>query len=410
MEKQDDHISNYIRVGYDYFKSIKAPDRYGIMREELIKWKKDEIATDFGRSSIYEIAKYDKFVIVPDNVDYKSVIGRCYNLYKPFSHIPKKGDWKWTKILLQHVFEEQYEIGLKYIQCLYVYPRQTLPVLALVSKTRSTGKSTFLDWLTTLFGGNMVVIGAKDISSDFNAVYATSNIVGIEETFIDKTNTIEKIKAISTQKTMTVNMKMIQHFSVPFFGKIIMNSNNENRFIKIDQSEIRFFVRKLGIPKIKNHNILEDMISEIPAFLNHLINMPKIDTTKDSRQVFTVEQLSNETLTKVKEESKSWLYKELKEMFKEFFYENQSLEKRMFASPIDIKNKFFKHNNQVQLSYIKNVLRDEFEFDKTPKVVRYSPFFTDNSKAGTPYLINKNLFIDDAIEIEDVVEEEELPF
>lgn len=407
----EDNINNYIRVSYNYFKTIEAPDRYNILRKELIKWKKDEIVTDFGRHSLHDVSKYDKFVIVPDNINYQSVIGRCYNLYKPFSHVPKKGNWKWIKILLTHVFGDQLDIGLQYMQCLYVYPKQVLPVLALVSKKRSTGKSTYLDFLTAMFGENMVILGAKDISSDFNASYATSNIIGIEETFIDKTNTIEKIKAISTQKTMMVNMKMISHFSVPFFGKIIMNSNNEDRFIKIDQGEIRFFVRKLLIPKIKNHNILDDMIKEIPAFLHHLLNMPEI-RNDDSRQIFTVEQLENEYLDKVKEESKSWLYKELKEIFTDYMLQNQSLDNEMLASPTDIKKKFFSHNNQVQLSFIKHVLIDEFEFEKLEKISRYKPFFTDNDKTGTPYKIPKKLFVDDSL-IEDVNQDDtndDLPF
>jgi len=118
-----------------------------------------------------------------------------------------------------------------------------------------------------------------------------------------------------------VNMKMIQHFSIPFFGKIIMNSNNEDKFIKIDQKEIRFLVRKLEIPKISNHNILMDMVEEIPAFLYHLTTLPIPDFTQ-SRMVFTAEELSNNTLSKVKEKSKNWLYQELKELFKDFFENN----------------------------------------------------------------------------------------
>lgn len=405
-----DCIKNYIRVGIDYFKIIEKPDRYGIIRTELKKWKKDEIATDFGRNSVYDVVKYDDFVIVPDNDNYESSVGGCYNLYKPFAHTPKKGSWKWIEILLKHVFGEQYEIGLIYLQILYLFPNQALPVLALVSKERQTGKSTFLDWLTILFGQNMVIIDAKNIKSEFNGVYATANIIGIEETFIDKTNTIEKIKAISTQKTMTVNMKMIQHFSVPFFGKIIMNSNNEDKFIKIDQSEIRFFVRKLSKPNISNHNILKDMISEIPAFLHHLKQLPLPDFTK-SRQVFTVEELGNDTLNRVKEESKSWLYKELQEMFKDFFYDSPVLDKEMFASPTDIKKRFFNHNNQVQLSYIKHVLKEEFEFSKSDKVKRYVPFLTGESKSGTPYTISRNYFMnDESFEIENDAEDDELPF
>jgi hypothetical protein len=409
MNKERDVKDKFIRVGCDYFKVIEKPDRYGILRTELKKWKKDEIAQDYGRNSLYDVPQFDDFVIVPDNLNYKRNYNGCFNLYNPFSFTPKEGNWKWTEILLRHIFDEQYEIGLIYLQVLYLYPMQALPVLALVSKERQTGKSTFMDWLTTLFGQNMVILDAKNIQSEFNGVYATANIIGIEETFIDKNATIEKIKAISTQKTMTVNMKMIQHFSIPFFGKIIMNSNNEDKFIKIDQKEIRFLVRKLEIPKIHNHNILMDMVDEIPSFLHYLTTLPTPDFTK-SRMVFTAEEISNNTLAKVKEKSKNWLYQELRELFKDFFENNHPGDDIMLASPIDVKQKYFHNNNQVQLSYLKQVLKEDFEFEKSDKIIRYNPFYVDSQKTGTPYkILKKDFYITEIPNIESK-EEEELPF
>lgn len=408
-----DHVKKtYIRVGCDYFKIIQKPDRYDIMRTEIKKWKKDEITQDHGRHSLAEIDRYDDFVIVPDNVDFKRNYNGCFNLYNPFAFQPKKGSWKWTEILLRHIFGDQYEIGLIYLQVLYIYPKQALPVLALVSKKRQTGKSTFMDWLTSIFGQNMVIIDAKNIQSEFNGVYATANIVGIEETFIDKAASIEKIKAISTQKTMTVNMKMIQHFSIPFFGKIIMCSNNEDKFIRIDQQEIRFLVRKIDVPQVHNHNILADMVNEIPAFLHFLSKMPAPDFSR-SRMVFTAEDLQNETLNKVKEKSKNWLYQELRELFKDFFENNHPGDEEMLISPIDIKNKYFDKNNQVQLSYIKQVLKDDFEFEKSDKIIRYHPFYSDPQKTGTPYKVLKSEFYipeQDPGELLQIPEEEELPF
>ena len=398
-------MKNYIRVGTDYFKVIQKIDRYGIKREELKKWNKQELVQDEGRNAAFEVAKYDDFTLIPDNNNRVLSDKGCYNMYKPFAHKSKDGDWKWTKILLEHIFAEQYEIGLIYLQVLYLYPKQALPVLALVSKERQTGKSTFMDWLTVLFGQNMVIVDARNIKSDFNGIYATANIIGIEETFIDKSGTIEKIKAISTQKTMTVNMKGIQHFSVPFFGKIIMNSNNEDKFIKIDQQEIRFFVRKIGIPKTENHNILNDMVEEIPAFLAHLKTLPEPDFSK-SRMVFTLEELQNATLSKVKEESKSWLYKELNELLIDFFENNNVTDEEIKVSPIDLKTKFFDKNNQVQLAYIKHVLADEFNFKKVKKVIRYSPFFDEQQKTGTPYIIPKNIFTNQ----EPIKVSDEMPF
>lgn len=404
-----DDLNNYYRVGSDYYKKITKPDRYGISRAVFKKWNKQEIIQDFGRDLIGNVTKYNDFIMVPDNKNYKLSINDCYNMYSPFAHKAKEGDWKWTKILLEHIFGEQYELGLIYMQVLYLYPTQALPVLALVSKERQTAKSTFLDYLTQIFGANMVVVNAKDISSEFNGIYAQANIIGIEETFIDKTNTIEKIKAISTQKTMTVNVKGVQHFSLPFFGKIIMNSNNEDKFIKIDQSEIRFFVRKLSKPKYTNHNILEDLRNEIPAFLDHLETLCIPDFGK-SRMVFTAQELENKTLKRVKEHSKTWLYKELKIHLREFFDNEADETEEMQASPKDIKNKLFQYEHNIQLNYLKSVLEDEFDLEKSDHVIRYSPFYSDPSKTGRPFTILRSMFIDTTPVDDNLPLNEELPF
>ncbi len=401
-----DNIKNYYRVGSDYYKKIVKPDRYGIERAVFKKWNKQEIAQDFGRDTLSEVKKYNDFIMVPDNKNYNPEVNDCYNMYSKFAHEAKPGRWEWTKILMEHVFGDQYDIGMIYMQVLYLYPKQVLPVLGLVSKERGTAKSTFLDWLTQIFGANMVVVNAKDISSDFNGIYAQANIIGVEETFIDKTNTIEKIKAISTQKTMTVNVKGVQHFSLPFFGKIIMNSNNEDKFIKIDQSEIRFFVRKLSKPKFINHNILDDLKEEIPAFLHYLETLPEPDFNK-SRMVFTPEELENKSLIKVKEQSKTWLYKEMKIHLREFFDNDSTTDEICLASPKDIKTKLFPFEHNIQLNYLKSVLEDEFEFKKIDKVIRYNPFYTEPNKTGRPYEIIRSDFINPGAEVE---VDDELPF
>ena len=62
-----------------------------------------------------------------------------------------------------------------------------------------------------------------------------------------------------------VNTKHVSHYSVPFYGKLIITSNNEDKFSKVDNEEIRYWVRKVPTLKGKaNHNILEDM-SSAPA-------------------------------------------------------------------------------------------------------------------------------------------------
>ncbi|MCP4651733.1 MAG: hypothetical protein GY853_16850, partial [PVC group bacterium] len=332
-------------------------------------------------------------IIEPDNKHYKPVIDSCYNLYKPFPHKSAEGSFKWSKIIIEHIFGDQYEIGLKYIQSLYLSPKRALPVLVLVSKQRSTGKTTFLNWLNMIFGENMVVVDPHDITNSFNSIYATSNIIAIEETVIEKRQAIEKIKSLSTGKFVSVNQKYVANYKIPFYGHIIMTSNEKDNFINIDDEEIRFFIRELSKPKFENFNIEDDLVKEIPAFLNYLDSLPALDYTK-SRALFTPDELGNKNLETVKEESKTWLFEELRVLIDDFF-DNNSHISSFYATVGDIKTKWLANNTQVSLRYIRKVLVNEFKFEKIENSLRYEPFtqvseMTKN-KVGKAYLFEKEL-------------------
>jgi len=372
----------YIRVGTDYFKKIVKPDRFGIDRIELKRWTKETLVFDHDKKYLYSIPTYDDFIIEPNNDKKQPSFHNCYNMYRDFPHTPKKGDWPWTFILLKHIFGTQFKSGMIYLKTLYEHPKQALPVLVLVSKTRQTGKSTFLDWLNMLFGANMVMIEPDVIGSTFNGEYATSNIIAIDETILDKQAAVEKIKSLATKKFISVNVKQVAQFTLPFFGKIIMASNNEDKFMRIDDEEIRFWVRKISTPKTENHNILNDMVDEIPAFLHYLKTMPEIDFSK-SRMVLTEDQIKNEYLDAVKKESYSGLYKELCELFTDYFDNNEV--DSVNATVLDIKNKWFARDNNTSASYIRRVLKMEFKKDTPARPFSYSPFDDINKKFGRAF-------------------------
>ncbi|MGV8947571.1 MAG: BT4734/BF3469 family protein [Lutibacter sp.] len=382
----------YVRIGIDYFKIINKTDRFGISGTELKKWTQVTITNDFGKPYLSKIEKFDNFCIVPDNFDYAPVINNCYNLYSKFRHTPIEGDPVWSIRIMEHVFGDQLNLGLRYLQALYLHPDKILPILVLISKERSTGKTTFLNWLNMIFGDNMAVISPDDLINGFNSTYAISNILAVEETLIEKNITVEKIKALATGKFIAVNTKYVSQYKIPFYGKIIMTSNNEDKFARIDTEEIRFFVRKLGKPKFTNHNIESDLIKEIPAFLFYLKSLPAIDFTV-GRVPFTPEELKNDNLTEVKKESRTNLYKELVELFTDHFENMPYKSEIIYATPLDIKNKWFLHNNNIGTPYIKWVLKNEFDVYPIPSL-RYNPFgeISINSKTGTPYVFTNVMF------------------
>ncbi|MCE5345398.1 MAG: DUF5906 domain-containing protein [Bacteroidales bacterium] len=379
----------YIRIGCNYYKIIEKTDRYGFKRKELKQWLKSEIVQDFGTDYPKTIPHYDDFIVEPSNIDFKQVVQNCYNIYSEFLHVAKQGNWIWTERLLKHVFGEQYELGLRYLQILYLHPDRSTVILALVSAERGTGKTTFLNWINALFGANMVIISSSDLLSNFNSHYATKNIVAIEESLFSQKQTVDKLKALATAKFIQVNQKFVTPYKIQCYVKIILTSNNEDDFAVVEANEIRFFVRKLGKPEFINHAIEDDLIKEIPAFLDFLKSLPKVDWTV-SRSGFTTDELKNSSLDAVVRESKSDLYKDLIEHLINYF--NNTDQEFIYAAPTDIKEKFFSNNNRVGINSIRRTLKNEFKMFPDDNH-RYTPFQTAKSIVGRPYYFKRTDFV-----------------
>jgi hypothetical protein len=394
----------YIRVGVNYFKRIKRTNRWGVECEEIKVWNKDTIKDDHGPQLLKRVHQFDDFTIEPCNNDYQPTVDGLWNLYEPFPHKAHPSPVSIDEIpntanFMAHVFGHQIEIGYQYMKILYEMPKQILPVLVLVSKERNTGKSSFLNWIDIIFANNYTEIPPEDLNGSFNSHFAYRNIIGIDEAVIDKTSAIEKIKSIATAKTILVNTKNIAQYRIPFYGKIITTTNREADFMRVDSEEIRFWVRKLGpVPTDKVTNKFYDNLkAEVPKFLRYLADMPAVDVSK-SRMVFTADQINNDELQKVKEESKSGLCKELEMLLEDMFANNPDLTE-IRASPKDMKTRWFENNSSIGMNYIRKVLRDEFEMEPGDNQ-RYHPldhYPHGDSRVGRPYLFTREKFADPSI-------------
>lgn len=389
----------YIRVGTDYYKTIVKENRYGGKAVLLKHWKKDEIKQDHSATFVNHIYKYDDFDIIPDNINFLPSKNSCYNLYCKFPHDPflemvGDDDIRYSLNLMNHIFGEQLQLGLKYMKLLYEFPKQILPILSLVSTERGTGKTTFLNWIDMIFGENTVLISPDDVARGFNSIYATKNIIMIDETVIEKNTTVERLKSIATAKSISVSQKFVSEYSIPFFGKVILCTNKENDFMRIDEEEVRFWIRKINPIMNLNTNIEKHLFEEIPKFLKYLLQLPEIDFTQ-SRMVFTKQEIATDSLDKVKKESKSGLCKDLEMIIDDHFNNNDI---QLFeATAKDVKEKWFNHNNQYSISYIRKVLKDEMKL-KSSILKKYYPFgimVLNGNKAGTPFIFErKSQFIE----------------
>lgn len=142
----------FVRVGTTLYKLADMPLVGGGFVRKRIVWNNETLRQDYGRDYLATVPKYDGFCTVPDHVNYQPVVGSFLNLYEPTGHQPKQGEFPHIEALARHIFGKQYELGMDYLQLLYLYPIEKLPILLLVSEERNTGKSTFLNFLKALFG------------------------------------------------------------------------------------------------------------------------------------------------------------------------------------------------------------------------------------------------------------------
>lgn len=313
------NIDDYIRVGTDYFRETMIP-MTGDDLKVLKKWNRQTIIDDYGKEILNNIKKYDGFCFIPSHNNFQKMIKKHYNRYEPLSYtLNPDGNWKKIEQLLFHVFGDQYELGLDYLTILWKHPTQVLPILCLVSTERETGKTTFLTLLKLLFENNATLNTNEEFRSRFNSDWAGKLIIGIDEVLLDKKEDSERIKNLSTAKYYKSEAKGKDRAEGEFFGKFVMCSNNEDSFVKIDNHEVRYWVRKVPtLGSNSNPSLIDEIRIEIPSFASFL-NSREIVAKKVSRMWFSTEQIHTEALDILMFGNRTNVEKELEELLKDEF-------------------------------------------------------------------------------------------
>jgi hypothetical protein len=295
--------ANYLLVGCDYYLKSLRPDACGHLIEVLIPWKFAQIKRDFAEnpSLIKQIPRYLGLGCFPCNSadGYQVEVNGYYNTYSKLYWVPTAGRWPLTEEMIRHIFGEQYEYGLDYLQLLYLRPKQMLPILILVSKSRETGKTTFLNYLKEIFGANVVFVTNENMRSRFNAERASKLGVFVDEALLNKKEDSERLKALSTARTTFIEFKGRDRFEVDNFAKIILCSNSVNAPAYIDAEETRYWVREIPVLESKHTGMLEAMKEEIPAFLDFLIHRKLHVPEAQSRMWFRMEDLQTPALSRI---------------------------------------------------------------------------------------------------------------
>lgn len=268
----------FIEVAGQIRKLSSIPKVDGSYEEAYITWARDSLyrnyGKDFTRDTIFEeMPVFDGETLVPSHLDYQPVIGRYLNTYHPLKYQPMTGgNWVHIEELFRHIFGAQYELGLDYMQLLYLKPMQHLPLLLLVSIKNQTGKSTFCDFLKKVFGQNATGISSEGLRSRFTSTWINKLVVSIEEKLFGKEDE-EMIKRIVTAFVGQSEAKGKDSVEVPLFAKLVMTSNNIYNPISIHEDDTRVWAVDVPVlpPRIPGApDFLTECEKEIPYFLNFL--------------------------------------------------------------------------------------------------------------------------------------------
>ena len=303
----------FIRVGTTLYKIVEQPRLSGGYVKKRIPWNNETLRQDYGKDYIGSVPKYDGFCTVPEHIGYRPVIGKFLNLYEPIDHRPQEGDFPSIRSLVEHIFGEQYELGMDYLQLLYLQPVQKLPILLLVSEERNTGKSTFLNFLKALFQNNVTFNTNEDFRSQFNSDWAGKLLIVVDEVLLNRREDSERLKNLSTTLSYKVEAKGKDRDEIAFFAKFVLCSNNEYLPVIIDAGETRYWVRKINRLQSDDTNFLQRLKAEIPAFL-HFLSHRQLSTERESRMWFNPSLLHTEALQRIIRSNRNRLEIEMSEL------------------------------------------------------------------------------------------------
>jgi len=368
---------NFIRVGTSLFKMVKQPLLSGDFIEKRIPWNNETLRQDFGKDFIGTVPKYDGFCTVPNHLHYQAVIGTFLNLYEPIDYTPQQGDCTLTLTFVQHIFGEQNDLGLDYIQLLYMYPIQKLPILLLVSQQRNTGKSTLLNFLKVIFKGNMTFNTNEDFRSQFNSDWAGKLIIAVDEVLLNRREDSERLKNLSTALSHKVEAKGKDRNEISFFGKFILCSNNENNPVIIDPGETRYWVRRIIPFGVEDTMILHKLIVEIPHFLFFLQNR-KLTTEKESRMWFAPKLINTPALQKIIRSNRNRLEIELSELFLDII---DSMEIDCFSFCLnDVIPLLMNAQVKVEKYQVRKVVQECWKLVPAPNTLTYTTYQIDYAR------------------------------
>ena len=385
----------YMRVGTTLYKVVNQPCASGGYEKRRVIWNNSTLRQDYGKNYLATVPKYDGFCTVPDHLNYRKEIDGFLNLYEPIEHTPQIGDFPNIRSLVLHIFGEQYNLGLDYLQLLFLQPLQKLPILLLVSEERNTGKSTFLNFLKAVFGDNVTFNTNEDFRSQFNSDWAGKLLIVVDEVLLNRREDSERLKNLSTTFNYKVEAKGKDRTEITFFAKFVLCSNNEYLPVIIDAGETRYWVRKINPLQNDDTNFLQKLKEEIPAFL-FFLTQRELSTEKESRMWFNPKLTHTAALQKIIRSNRNRLEIEMAELFLDIM-SNMNVESVSFCLN-DLMTLLIYSQVKAEKHQVRKVVQEVWKLTSAPNSLSYTAYeiaptrdchYETKRKIGRFYTITK---------------------
>ena len=385
----------YMRVGTTLYKVVNQPCASGGYEKRRVIWNNSTLRQDYGKNYLATVPKYNGFCTVPDHLNYRKEIDGFLNLYEPIEHTPQIGDFPNIRSLVLHIFGEQYNLGLDYLQLLFLQPLQKLPILLLVSEERNTGKSTFLNFLKAVFGDNVTFNTNEDFRSQFNSDWAGKLLIVVDEVLLNRREDSERLKNLSTTFNYKVEAKGKDRTEIAFFAKFVLCSNNEYLPVIIDAGETRYWVRKINPLQNDDTNFLQKLKEEIPAFL-FFLTQRELSTEKESRMWFNPKLTHTAALQKIIRSNRNRLEIEMAELFLDIM-SNMNVESVSFCLN-DLMTLLIYSQVKAEKHQVRKVVQEVWKLTSAPNSLSYTAYeiaptrdchYETKRKIGRFYTITK---------------------
>jgi hypothetical protein len=168
----------------------------------------------------------------------------------------------------------------------------------------------------------MAILGNEQFKMKFNAHYITKFIIAIDEGFldVDKKAEKERLKQLATADSAMLENKGMNLKKFPYYGKLIMCSNDADSVMKLEEGENRWFVVKVNpIDKsLLDPDLESKMKEEIPAFLNYL-KYREIFHPRENRLWFKDDYFITDQFREIVDNTRNYLEKEVTDFIIELF-------------------------------------------------------------------------------------------